>query len=185
MEALGRLGPDSQGVCVCVSVPVILTLTLAARICLWLLQQFTKPPPWLCSHWLLRRRDFLGPVGEHALPRGSQLAGPSSPGKGSASWPSPGSAWVFAHLQAEICRDGMGRALLHILFVVLNHQGSFVLLLAASGLNYLHSVLQPQVCVLSALKLECPCPRRSFYALQAALCLRGSPLQPFPPGRLL
>ena len=144
----------------------------------------TAPPPRLCSHWLLGRRDFLGPVGEHALLGGPSWRGPSSPGKGSASWPSPGSAWVLPTQGRDLQRWHGQNPAAHPL-CGFESSGQLHSSLAASGLNYLHSVPAASVVCPLCLEAGVSLPRRSFFARQAALCLRGSPLQPFPPGRLL
>ena len=85
------------------------------------------------------RRDFLGPVGEHALLGGHSWRGPSSPGKGSASWPSPGSAWVLPTQGRDLQRWHGQNPAAHPL-CGFESSGQLHSSLAASGLNYLHSV---------------------------------------------
>lgn len=176
--------PDSRVcVCVCVSVPVILTLTLTVRLSLAAAAVTLRPLPG-CVHtgsWAeavswdqWENRPFPGAGGW-----GSQLAGTILPGQRICFL-------LFSRVRLGIAHPGQRSAEMawqnpaaHLL-CGFESSGQLRSSLAASGLSYRHSVLAASDACPPCLEAGVSLSRHPFFALQAALCLRGSLLQPLP-----
>ena len=164
----------------CVSVPVILTLTLAVRLSLAAAAVRLRPLPG-CVHtgsWAegvswdqWENMPFWG--------GGSQLAGTILPGQRICFL-------LFSWIRLGIAHPGQRSAEMawqnpaaHPL-CGFESSGQLRSSLAASGLSYRHSVLAASDACPPCLAAGVSWPRHPFFASQATLCLRGSLLQPLP-----
>ena len=139
MEALRRTDLTLR-VCVCVSVPVVLTLTLAATLSLAAAAVRLRPLPG-CVHTGSRAEGISWDQWENMPFSGVTAGGDHLP---RAKGLLPGLLLGLPGCcppRAEICRDGMGRTLLHAHPLCgFESSGQLRSSLAASGLNVLHSV---------------------------------------------